>query len=110
MTDTRIHSLPPLLVAAATYAVDQPHIGTLEAALDAARTSLHMDDDAARELTRVKFIEREARLTIDGSAPHEMEHMTDSEHTAALVCYGDAGYLLGFATCWLMLQEKGGPR
>ena len=46
----------------------------------------------------------------DREARHgaEMEEMTASEHTAALVNYGDAGYLLGFATCWVMLN--GGAR
>ena len=105
MTDTCVHGLPPLLAAAATYAVDQPALGTLEAAVNAARASLQSADDMARELVRINFIRREAN---DNSA--EMENMTPDEHTAALVQYGDAGYLLGFATCWILFQEKGWSR
>ena len=104
MTETTIHRLPPLLAAAITYAADQPHLGTLEAALDTARVSLHLDDRAARERARMDFIRREGH---DGP---EMEDMTDDQHTAAIVSYGEAGYLLGFATCWLLLHEKGGTR
>jgi hypothetical protein len=100
MTDTTTHGLPPLLAAAANYAVDQPDLDTLEAAFDSARTGLHMIHESARESVRLNFIRRQAR------GGHEMEQMTESHHTAALVQYGDAGYLLGFATCWLML--KGG--
>ena len=59
-----------------------------------------MTDIAARESVRTNFISREAR----GGA--EMEDMTESEHTAALVQYGDAGFILGFATCWLMFQGR----
>lgn len=99
MSDTSFHGVPPLLAAMATYCIDQTHLATLDAALDTARIALQADDIAAREAIREDFIGR------DGHDRYQMEDMTPTQHTAALVQYGDAGYLLGFATCWLLLTS-----
>ncbi len=102
MTATTMHGLPPLLVAAVTYAMDQPPLGHLQHALDTAQTQLHMDDTAAREIARTRFM---THATPDGLATAD-----EDTRIAAVVDLGDAGYLLGFATCWLLLHGKDGAR
>jgi hypothetical protein len=96
------HRLPPLLAAMAAYTVDQPRLHMLESALDAARAGVQRVDNGDR-VSIVDFVEREGHSD-------QLATLTQDQRVAAVLGYGEAGYFLGLATCWLLLYEKGGAR
>ena len=99
------HDVPPLLAAIATYALDQPPLGTLEAALTVARGSVQLDNEEARDSALIEFVQHEGER--DEPA---LTTLTRDERIAALMGYGQAGILVGLALGWLLLHEKGGSR
>ena len=100
-------SLPLPLVMLATYAADQPDLGQLARALDAARRILRLDGPTSleREEARQQFIQAEGEDRTDLADAADQELVT-----AAQVSFGDPAFLYGLACGWLLLGDKGGAK